>query len=129
MWCIYVQDVRNSCDNTHVQVERTKLTRKVLHYFAIFAIINELLIPTNCRIRPAYRQMQTRGDIRPSDRHYSVCKELLFTNGITCGGMVCNNNNCAVTAYFQMSLARLSYLAAYSHLAVDRTNSVILNNK
>jgi len=33
----------NNWDNARVQVERTKLSGKVLNHFAIFAIINELL--------------------------------------------------------------------------------------
>jgi len=41
-------------DNTHVQIERTKLSQKVLYHFAIFAI-NELLIIKNCCISPTYR--------------------------------------------------------------------------
>jgi len=35
-------------------VEQTKLSRKVLYHFAIFAIINDLLIIKNCCINPAY---------------------------------------------------------------------------
>jgi len=37
------------------------MEEKVLHYFAIFAIINELLIIKNCRISPTYCLMQARG--------------------------------------------------------------------
>ena len=38
------------------QVERTKLSRKVLYYFAMFAIINEILRLkiANTRVRPTY---------------------------------------------------------------------------
>jgi len=38
---------QNSWDHTRVQVERTKLSRKVLYHFAIFAIVNELLVIKN----------------------------------------------------------------------------------
>jgi len=33
----------------HGQIERTKLSRKVRYHFAIFAIINKILITKNCR--------------------------------------------------------------------------------
>jgi len=51
-----------------MQVEDVKLIRKVLYYFANFAIINEILIFEDCRkrhVRPAYQQMQALGEIRP----------------------------------------------------------------
>jgi len=52
-----------------MQVERTKLSQKVLYYFTIFAIVNELLIIKHCCINPSYRLMQARDKMRPpSDR-------------------------------------------------------------
>ena len=33
-----------------VQIERTKLSRKVLYHFAIFVIVNKILIIKNCQI-------------------------------------------------------------------------------
>jgi len=56
----------NSLPTLRVHVERVKSSRKVLYHFAIFAIINELLIIKNHRINPAYRQLQARGEIRPA---------------------------------------------------------------
>jgi len=34
----------NSRDNARVQVERTKLSQKILYHFTIFAIVNEILV-------------------------------------------------------------------------------------
>jgi len=44
--CIY-KVFGNSRDNIHMQIELTKLSRKVLYHFVIFAIINEKLITKN----------------------------------------------------------------------------------
>jgi len=45
------------------ECERSQRNKKVLYYFAIFAIINELLIIKNRRISPTYRIMQARGEM------------------------------------------------------------------
>jgi len=51
----------NSSDGIRGHVERTKMRRKVLYYFTIFAIVNEILVSKNYRIR-----MSTRPTITPS---------------------------------------------------------------
>ena len=38
----------NCSDRVCGRVERTKLRRKVLYHFTIFAIVNEILIAKNC---------------------------------------------------------------------------------
>jgi len=43
--------------DVRVQVERTKLSQKIFYLFAIFAIINELLIIKDYCISPVYRLM------------------------------------------------------------------------
>jgi len=51
-----------------LQIELTRLIQEVLYYFVILTTINELLIIKDRqrrRIRPAYRRMQARGEIRP----------------------------------------------------------------
>jgi len=45
---------------------RSQGKQKVLYYFVVFAIINELLIIKNRRINPAYWLMQARDEMRPS---------------------------------------------------------------
>jgi len=44
-------------------MKEVKENKKVLYHFAIFAIVNELLIK-NCRISPAYCLMQARDEMR-----------------------------------------------------------------
>jgi len=46
-------------------IEEVKENKKVLYYFANFAIVNELLVIKNRRISPAYRLMQARDEMRP----------------------------------------------------------------
>jgi len=46
--------------------EEVKENKKVFFYFAIFAIVNELLIIKNRRLSPTYCLMQTRDEMRPS---------------------------------------------------------------
>jgi len=46
-------------------MEEVKENKKVLYHFAIFAIVNELLIIKNCRISSAYCLMQARDELRP----------------------------------------------------------------
>jgi len=46
-------------------MEEVKENKKVLHHFAIFAIVNELLIIKNRRINTAYWWMQARDEMRP----------------------------------------------------------------
>jgi len=48
-----------------MQVERTKLSRKFLYHFEIFAIVNELLIVKNRR-KPSLPQ--ARNQMQPSSR-------------------------------------------------------------
>jgi len=48
--------------------KKSRRIKKTLHHFAIFAIVNELLIIKNRRISPAYCLMQARDEIRPRDR-------------------------------------------------------------
>jgi len=60
---------RMSLRNGTVLGKGVKRNKKVLYHFAIFAIINKLLIIKNRDISPAYRLMQARGEMRlPSDR-------------------------------------------------------------
>jgi len=47
-------------------MEEIEENKQVFHlYFAIFAIVNELLIIKNCRINPAYWLMHSRDEMRP----------------------------------------------------------------
>jgi len=56
--------------------------KKVLYYFAIFAIVNELLIIKNRRISLAYCLMQTRDKMQPPcNRGCLVRGELFITSG------------------------------------------------
>jgi len=41
------------------------MSRKIFYHFAIFEIVNEILIYENNQIRSVYRQMQAEGEIRP----------------------------------------------------------------
>ena len=50
------------------QVERTKLSRKVLYYFAMLAIINEILTFKDSRIRVSARSIIVEGMARPIER-------------------------------------------------------------
>ena len=49
--CLYnIYTVSDNCsDGVHGHIERTKLGRKILYYFAILAIVNKILIAKNCR--------------------------------------------------------------------------------
>jgi len=47
-------------------MKEVKKNKKVLYHFAIFAIVNELLIIKNHRISPAYCLMQVRDEMRLS---------------------------------------------------------------
>jgi len=47
-------------------MEEIKENKKVLYYFAIFAIVNELLIIKNGRLSLAYCLIQTRDELQPS---------------------------------------------------------------
>jgi len=53
---------QKSWNNAHAQVKQTKLSQKVLYHFAIFAIVNKLLIIKNRHINPVYRLIQMRRD-------------------------------------------------------------------
>jgi hypothetical protein len=51
-----------------------------MYYFALFAIVNELLIYKDSRIRATFRQIQAHGEMRPlSDQG---TRKLLFIRGI-----------------------------------------------
>jgi len=43
----YIQGVPNNHQIFHMQVEQTKLSQKVFYHFAIFAIVNKILITKN----------------------------------------------------------------------------------
>jgi len=43
---------------------RSQGEQKSLYYFAIFTIINKLLIIKNCHVNPCYRLMQARGKMQ-----------------------------------------------------------------
>jgi len=45
-------------------IKEVKVTKKVLYHFAIFAIVNELLIIKICCISLAYCLMQARDEMR-----------------------------------------------------------------
>jgi len=49
-------------------MEEVKKNKKVLYYFAIFTIVNELLITENHRMSPAYWKMQVRDEMQPPSR-------------------------------------------------------------
>jgi len=52
-----------------MQIERIKLSQKVLYNFSIFVIINELLIIKNrCYISAVYRQIQVHGEMQLYNR-------------------------------------------------------------
>jgi len=67
---IYIQGIRDYPDQPLCagRVEDVRLSRKVLYHFAIFIIINEILIFEDCRKEACsvHRQMQALGEIRPS---------------------------------------------------------------
>jgi len=46
-------------------MEEVKENKKVLYHFAVFAIVNKLLIVKYRRISPAYWLMQVRDEMRP----------------------------------------------------------------
>jgi len=45
-------------------MEEVKENKKILYHFAIFAIVNKLLIIKNRRISPVYYLMQARDEMR-----------------------------------------------------------------
>jgi len=47
----YIQGVRHRKLHFCMQVEDIKLNRKVLYYFTVDSIVNEILIFENCRMR------------------------------------------------------------------------------
>jgi len=58
--------------------------KKVLYHFAVFAIVNELLIIKNRHISPVYWLMQARDEMRsPSHRDCLARGELFITSGNT----------------------------------------------
>jgi len=46
-------------------MEEVEENKKILHHFAVFAIVNELLIIKNHRISPAYWLIQACDEMRP----------------------------------------------------------------
>jgi len=58
--------------------KKSRRTNKVLYYFAIFVIVNELLIIKNRRISPTYCLMQARDEMRPSSHRDCYMREELF---------------------------------------------------
>jgi len=102
--CIYIYIyIYRVSGTTHlypcVQVEDVKLSRKVLYHFANFVIINEILIfevAEKRHVRPAHRQMQALGEIRPprvAKRARSCLHSTEFTlaKSISCSAIATSN--------------------------------------
>jgi len=72
-------------NNTRVQIKRTKLSQQV------FAVVNELLTIKN-RVSPAYRLIQARDEMRPSNDHGVYYKQQRL-HASSAGGSVSVKNN------------------------------------
>jgi len=59
-------------------MKEVKENKKVLYHFAVFAIVNELLIIKYCRINPTYWLMQARDEMQLPTR---LGGELFITSG------------------------------------------------
>jgi len=59
-------------------MEEVKENKKVLYYFANFAIVNELLIIKNRRINPAYWLMQARDNAAALPTRLLGAREVVY---------------------------------------------------
>jgi len=79
---IHTQGIRYSGVGVRFgSMEEVKEKTKKSYFFTVFAIVNELLITENCRIRPAYWLMQVHDEMRPSSHRGCYARELFITSG------------------------------------------------